>query len=98
MKISTHALEKLSNHNWPGNVRELQHSIEKAVIMSDSSVLEPSDFVFHTSGGSSGYDEITLEEMEKKLIFESMKRYGSNLSLVAKNWNNPADSYNKQKI
>ena len=39
MKINTHALEKLSNYNWPGNVRELQHSIEKAVIMSDSPVL-----------------------------------------------------------
>ena len=46
MKISTHALEKLANHNWPGNVRELQHAIEKAVIMSDSPVLKPSDFVF----------------------------------------------------
>ena len=41
MKISTTALEKLSNHDWPGNVRELQHSIEKAVIMSDSQVLKP---------------------------------------------------------
>ena len=36
MKINTHALEKLANYSWPGNVRELQHSIEKAVIMSDS--------------------------------------------------------------
>ena len=51
MKISTHALEKLANHNWPGNVRELQHSIEKAVIMSDSPVLKPSDFVFSQSSG-----------------------------------------------
>jgi DNA-binding NtrC family response regulator len=83
MKISTHALEKLSNHDWPGNVRELQHSIEKAVIMSDSAVLKPSDFVFHTSSVRSSYTEATLEEIEKRAIFETMKRYGSNLSLVA---------------
>ena len=51
LKISTHALEKLAYHNWPGNVRELQHSIEKAVIMSDSPVLKPSDFVFTSSHG-----------------------------------------------
>src|SRR5674536_122748 len=43
-KINTQALEKLSNYYWPGTVRELQHSIEKAVILSDSSVLNPSDF------------------------------------------------------
>jgi DNA-binding NtrC family response regulator len=83
MKISTHAMEKISNHNWPGNVRELQHAIEKAVIMSDSSVLKPSDFVFHTSAGRTAYTEVTLEEIEKRAIFETMQRYGSNLSLVA---------------
>src|SRR5659263_161609 len=49
LKMSTHALEKLANHNWPGNVRELQHSLEKAVIMSDSPVLKPSDFVFSST-------------------------------------------------
>jgi DNA-binding NtrC family response regulator len=83
MKISTHALEKLANHNWPGNVRELQHSIEKAVIMSDSPVLKPSDFVFHTSQRSIVQTDITLEDMEKRMIFECVKRYGSNMSQVA---------------
>jgi DNA-binding NtrC family response regulator len=83
MKISTHALEKLANHNWPGNVRELQHSIEKAVIMSDSLVLKPSDFVFHTSPRSVVHTDITLDQMEKRMIFESMKRHNSNLSQVA---------------
>ncbi len=83
-KISTQALEKLSNYHWPGNVRELQHSIEKAVILSDSSVLSPSDFSFHTaSKGIPGDDNTTLEEMEKKLIAESIKRHDNNLSIVA---------------
>ena len=83
-KISTQALEKLSNYHWPGNVRELQHSIEKAVILSDSSVLSPSDFSFNTaSKGVPGDDNATLEEMEKKLIAESIKRHDNNLSIVA---------------
>ena len=51
MKLPTHTMEKLSNYEWPGNVRELQHAIEKAVIMSDSLILKPSDFVFSTSSG-----------------------------------------------
>ena len=83
-KINTQALEKLSNYHWPGNVRELQHSIEKAVILSDSSVLNQSDFSFNSgSKGVPGDDNTTLEEMEKKLIAESIKRHDNNLSIVA---------------
>jgi DNA-binding NtrC family response regulator len=83
LKINTHALEKLAYHNWPGNVRELQHSIEKAVIMSDSPILKPSDFVFTSTPASVIQNEITLEEMEKKMILDSLKRYSNNMSAVA---------------
>lgn len=82
LKLNTHALEKLANHDWPGNIRELQHAIEKAVIMSDSSILKPSDFVFNPQQRSS-FTEMTLEEMEKRMIAESLSRYRSNLSIVA---------------
>src|SRR5688572_18013680 len=34
--ISADAMTKLKKYPWPGNVRELQHSIERAVIMADS--------------------------------------------------------------
>jgi transcriptional regulator with PAS, ATPase and Fis domain len=83
MKINTHAMEKLSNYSWPGNVRELQHSIEKAVIMTDSLVLLPSDFEFKPSVKILSHDELTLEEMEKKMILESLRRHGNNISIVA---------------
>ena len=83
-KINTQALEKLSNYQWPGNIRELQHSIEKGVILSDSPVLGPSDFSFNSpSKGSIDNENITLEEMEKKLIAESIKKHDNNLSIVA---------------
>jgi DNA-binding NtrC family response regulator len=83
MKINTHALEKLSNYNWPGNVRELQHSIEKAVIMSESPILLPIDFEFRQVSRSVHQQELTLEEVERRAIIESLKRHGNNLSLVA---------------
>jgi DNA-binding NtrC family response regulator len=83
-KINTQALEKLEYYQWPGNIRELQHSIEKAVILSDSSVIGPSDFSFNTSSkGMTDNDNTTLEEMEKKLIAESIKKHDNNLSIVA---------------
>jgi DNA-binding NtrC family response regulator len=83
-KISTQALEKLSNYQWPGNIRELQHSIEKAVILSDSPILGPTDFSFSSvSKEPMDNGSITLEEMEKKLIAESIKKHDNNLSIVA---------------
>jgi DNA-binding NtrC family response regulator len=83
-KIGSQALEKLSNYQWPGNIRELQHSIEKAVILSDSTLLDSSDFSFSSaSKGTPENDSITLEEMEKKLISDSIKKHDNNLSIVA---------------
>jgi DNA-binding NtrC family response regulator len=82
MKMSTHAMEKLSNYGWPGNVRELQHAVEKAVIMSDNLILKPSDFVF-SAIKSTIHKEMTLDEMENKLISDAIRRYGNNISVVA---------------
>ncbi len=83
LKISLQTLEKLSNHDWPGNVRELQHAIEKAVIMCDGDTLRPSDFSFSSAAGRALRTEMTLEEMEKRMIAESLKKHGNNISIVA---------------
>lgn len=62
----------------------MQHSIEKAVILSDSSVINPADFVFNASArGMINNDNLTLEEMEKKMIADTIKKYDNNLSIVA---------------
>ncbi len=83
LKINVQALEKLANHDWPGNVRELQHAIEKAVIMCDGDTLRPSDFSFTSAAGRTLRAEMTLEEMEKRMIADSLRRHGNNISVVA---------------
>ncbi|MCU0462472.1 MAG: sigma-54 dependent transcriptional regulator, partial [Bacteroidales bacterium] len=83
IKINTHALEKLTNYSWPGNVRELQHAIEKAVIMSDSPVLLPTDFEFRSISRTDIHHELTLAEMEKRTILDCLKRNGNNISIAA---------------
>jgi DNA-binding NtrC family response regulator len=83
VKINTHALEKLTNYSWPGNVRELQHAIEKAVIMSDTPVLLPSDFEFRSISRDVYHHELTLAEMEKKAILDCLRRNDNNISLAA---------------
>lgn len=83
MRISIQGLEKLATHDWPGNVRELQHAIEKAVILSDSPVLKPSDFIFSPAPARSSHTEMTLEEMERKFIAESLRRHNGNITVTA---------------
>lgn len=84
MTISDQALQKLEGYGWPGNVRELQHAIEKAVIMSDNTILQPSDFTFRSGDPvATGGNEGTLEEMERKLIAGAIAKYQGNLTIAA---------------
>lgn len=80
----------LTRLSWSGNIRQLQNVMEKAVILSDGPVLDASAFSDELSDSaegeteSSGKDVFTLEEAEKQAIASAMKKYGDNLSLVAK--------------
>jgi DNA-binding NtrC family response regulator len=42
-RLSSACMPILSAHAWPGNVRELEHCIERAVLLSRSDEIEPSD-------------------------------------------------------
>ncbi len=43
-QISEEALSVLTEYNWPGNIRELKNTVETAVALNRSGVLEPSSF------------------------------------------------------
>jgi transcriptional regulator with PAS, ATPase and Fis domain len=45
--------------------------------------LLPTDFEFNQAPRNIHHQELTLEEMEKHAILESLKRNGNNLSVVA---------------
>ncbi|MCL4155156.1 UNVERIFIED_CONTAM: hypothetical protein GTU68_023083, partial [Idotea baltica] len=44
LRINQATQEQLLANPWPGNVRELQHTMERAVILSEGNILKPSDF------------------------------------------------------
>jgi DNA-binding NtrC family response regulator len=84
LKINRAAQEKLLKYPWPGNIRELRHTIEKAVILNDSSVLGPEDFFLTQTVSPPMPDEqLTLEEMEKRMILSSLERNAGNLTKAA---------------
>jgi DNA-binding NtrC family response regulator len=84
LKINQQAHEKLLKYKWPGNIRELQHTIEKAVILSESSILKPEDFYLKSSDRTMlNGTNTTLEEAEYRLIKEALERNGGNFSAAA---------------
>lgn len=81
--ISSAAIKKLNHYHWPGNVRELQHAIERAIIMSDSSILQPEDFILSTTStkiDDMELDTYNLEEIEKNIISKVLKQHQGNIS------------------
>lgn len=84
LMFSGNALKALTDYSWPGNVRELQHTIEKAVILSDKPTLEVTDFNMKAIDSKEVVlESMTIEEMEKILIEKSMKKNDNNISAVA---------------
>lgn len=82
--INEQALKKLMNYKWPGNIRELQHTIEKAVILSDKKTLGPDDFFFNAiTSVDQNIFEGTLEEMEKKMVTNALRKNPDNMTAVA---------------
>lgn len=83
-RIAPEALDKLKRYAWPGNIRELQHAIERAVIMTDSSSLQETDFLFSrslTSGPQS--NTLNLDEVEKAAVAKALQMHGGNISKAA---------------
>jgi len=83
LKITTQAMHKLMKYAWPGNVRELQHTIEKAVILSDSVTLKADDFVFKATGRVAQSPLRTFEEMEKQMIEAALDKHNGKHIAVA---------------
>lgn len=87
-RVSPSTMKRLEKHTWPGNIRELQHAVERAVIMSESNVLEPHDFFLSQMDDNKTTDITTpsmnLEETEKMLIRKVIDKHGGNISKAAK--------------
>lgn len=87
-RINPSTIRRLEKHTWPGNIRELQHSVERAVIMSESNILQPQDFFLSQLDDNFSEDETeditNLEEREKLLIRKVIDKHGGNISKAAK--------------
>ena len=86
IRITGKAYEIILAHKWPGNVRELKHSVERAVILADSALLKPIDFL---NPGNLEQDRVlsqvrSLAAMERELISKVLTKNGMNISTAAR--------------
>ncbi len=82
---------RLEAYAWPGNIRELRNTVEAAVVTAPGDVLRaealrldgPATAAPAEGGGWRVPEGMTLEEIEKKILEESLRRNGGNRSLTA---------------
>jgi len=89
-RISTSAIDMLIQYHWPGNVRELQNCMERAVLVCDDNSIKG----FHLppslqTAESTGREKplslgVVVENFEKELIIEGLKRNNGNQTRTAK--------------
>jgi len=86
MGFTPQAFEALSQHAWPGNVRELDHVVERALLMSSSSVVTAFDLALQSTPDarvSARLEEMSLEEAERLLITKALARFEGNANRAA---------------
>ena len=84
LKLTAQALEILSGYEWPGNIRELQHTIEKAVILTEGNLIKPEDLMLkHSTGERYEIPDKTLDDMERQMIINSLRDNKGNKSAAA---------------
>ncbi len=84
------ALDLLQTYTWPGNVRELENVIERAVVLTRSSMISPADLPETLVGSDQAARHLVisigtpLEEVEDRLIEETLRYTKGDKTLAAK--------------
>ena len=93
--LTKRALEKLYDYAWPGNVRELQNEIERLFVLAgeetklmaehlSGKILESAEKTKVQGARLQGKLKDALEDLEREMIREGLRRTGWNKSKLAK--------------
>jgi len=88
--FSAASIALLKSYEWPGNVRELENRIQRAVLIAESSIIEPYDLNFteKTAVRNEPCAEVeTLREVrnktEKNMIISAIEKHDGNIAKAA---------------
>ena len=81
------ARARMRGYGWPGNVRELQHTVERAVILTEADRVGEGDLQFSAtpSADDAGLpgDTLDLEEIERAAVRKALAQHGGNITHAA---------------
>jgi len=86
--ISNKAMKALIEYDWPGNVRELENAIERAVVLTESDTIVPSDLLYYGLNASTVLESDMnmprrLADLEKEHIVGTLKKFGGHKGKTA---------------
>lgn len=86
MKVDKGVMTRLKKYHWPGNIRELQHAVERAVILNEGKMIQSVELLITSSTHHPKKDNqpVTLDEMEKLFIRQSLDDHEGNVSNTAR--------------
>lgn len=92
LKLSAAACARVQSYSWPGNVRELKHALESAALSITGTIIEPADLPLQPSAEPmqrarktlDADQPISLEESEKALIEQALRKTSGNISAAAR--------------
>ncbi len=90
--LSREAMIALEQHRWPGNVRELRNAIERALLLSDGSSIQPEHLALAETAPAERPGEVgspipfpsTLDELETAAAHAMVARFSGNKSAAAR--------------
>jgi transcriptional regulator with PAS, ATPase and Fis domain len=90
--IAPEALALLKNYSWPGNLRELENIIERAVVLTSSSVVEAEHLPLHVQEVVSFTPQMSfmsskahaIAQFEREALSSYLLKAGGNISKAAK--------------
>jgi len=85
-RFSEGAVTRMQAYPWPGNIRELRSVVERAAILTLGRSVPPEHVIVSSPSDDiiSMEDDMTLAEVERRMILKMLKRTGGNRSRTAK--------------
>jgi two-component system response regulator HydG len=100
LHLNDRAMATLLQHEWPGNIRELEHTMEKAVILSEKGEIQPGHLFPKDipAGSARPKNPLNLEENEKLIIERALREGRGNVTAAARKLGiNRSTLYQKMK-
>ncbi len=92
-RISSTAIELLTNYHWPGNIRELENCIQHGILLSTNGVIQGGDLPpslamperkTGVTTANDGNLKKRVEQLEKDMITDALKSTSGNVSAAAR--------------